>query len=286
MRRRLRRIVSCTLLAIALAGSPLIAACTGQAPASIGTIAQGSLRVCLYGGFKPFAWKEGDVWKGWDVDYLSEFAHANGLRLEPVAVPAFEDIWLRPGKNECDIAATGISDTAARRTSTGSTGVWSATYYTVVRSFLVRKADVDALTDVEGLRGKTVIVTLGSTADDDLRNRMAEAGMSATDVTIKGTDDEEKAAELVRGGSAFAYGGGYGSVALLAKDGLAVAWPHCNLTATGNGTFAPYAEPFSFVVRAKSEGLAAALDAYIPHHDYAGTPNPSSVTCPSPPWAK
>jgi ABC-type amino acid transport substrate-binding protein len=269
------------VLGLTLVAALVTSGCSDQT-AAIKTAVPGTLRVCLYPGFKPFAWKDGGTWKGWDVDYLTAFAKANHLTFAPVEVAAFEDIWLRPGKGECDIAASGISDTTTRRAASEPTGRWSATYYSVVRAFLVRTADADSLKGVEDLRGKTVVVTLGSTADYDLRNQMAQAGMTENNVAIQGTNDEETAADLVRNGSAFAYGGGYGSVKLLAKNGLAVAWPHCNLTAVGKG-FASYAEPFSFVVRAKSAGLLAALDSYIPDHTYAGTPNPPDVTCQSPP---
>lgn len=273
--------IRCLVLGAIFAGSSLVAAQAGFA-AAITTIQSGTLQVCLYPGFKPFAWKEGNTWKGWDVDYLTAFAKANGLAFKPVEEAAFSDIWLRPGRNECDIAATGISDTQDRRKATGTAGQWSATYYTVVRAFLVRTADKDKLKDVADLRGKTVIVTLDSTADSDLRNRMQQAKI--TDVKIEGTNDEGEAAAKVRKGPQFAYGGGYGSVMDLAKDGLTVVWPHCNMTEVGKGEFKPYAEPFSFVARAKSTGLLTALNAYIPQHKYEGTPNPPSVKCQNPPW--
>jgi ABC-type amino acid transport substrate-binding protein/transcriptional regulator with XRE-family HTH domain len=200
------------------------------------------LRVCLYPGFKPFAWKDGDAWKGWDVDYLKGFAKANHLTFKAVEEEAFEDIWLRPGRNECDIAATGISDTADRRKATGDDGAWSATYYTVVRAYLVRTADKEKLKDVSDLSGKTVIVTGGSTADHDLRNRLQQHQIK--NVTILNTNNEEAAADEVLKGSAFAYGGGYGSVVDLAKrGGRAAVWPHCNMVSVGKGEFKPYAEP-------------------------------------------
>ena len=275
------RSIRCLLLGAAFAGSLLVTARAGSA-ATITTIQPGTLQVCLYPGFKPFAWKEGATWKGWDIDYLTAFAKANNLKFQPVEEAAFADIWLRPGKNECDIAGTGISDTQERRKATGTLGQWSATYYTVVRAFLVRTENKDKLKDVADLRGKTVIVTLGSTADSDLRNRMQQAKI--TDVKIEGTNDEGEAAAKVRKGPQFAYGGGYGSVMDLAKDGLTGVWPHCNMTEVAKGEFKPYAEPFSFVARAKSTGLLAALNAYIPKHKYEGTPNPPSVKCVNPPW--
>ncbi len=290
MLRHVRTSVRCLALATALAASLPITA--DAAPATAGhatkaavihTLHPGVLQVCLYAGFKPFAWKEGTVWKGWDVDYLAAFAKANGLAFQPVEAPEFDGIWLRPGKNECDVAGTGISDTEARRKATGTLAQWSAAYYKVVRAFLVRTADRDKLKDVGDLRGKTVIVTLGSTADYDLRNRLQQAGI--TDVKIEGTNDEGAAAAKVRKGPQFAYGGGYGSVMDLAKDGLTGVWPHCNLVEVGKGQFKLYAEPFAFVARTASTGALAALNAYIPQHKYAGTPNPPGVICPQPPWA-
>lgn len=275
--------VRCFMLGATVAASSLVTAQAGSA-AAIVTIKPGVLQVCLYPGFKPFAWKDGATWKGWDIDYLAAFAKANNLTFQPVEETAFADIWLRPGNNECDIAGTGISDTQDRRKATGALGQWSATYYTVVRAFLVRTENKDKLKDVADLRGKTVIVTLGSTADSDLRNRMQQAKI--TDVKIEGTDDEGAAAAKVRKGPQFAYGGGYGSVVDLAKDGLTAVWPHCNMTEVGKNEFKPYAEPFSFVARAKSTGLLTALNAYIPKHKYEGTSNPPSVKCVNPPWVK
>jgi hypothetical protein len=275
------RTVRHLVLGATLAGSLLVTARAGVA-ATITTIKPGVLQVCLYPGFKPFAWKEGKTWKGWDVDYLAAFAKENRLEFVPVEETSFDKIWLRPGDNECDIAGTGISDTQDRRKATVPNGKWSATYYKVVRAFLVRSADKDKVKGVQDLRGKTVIVTLGSTADDDLRNRMRQAKI--TDVKIEGTNDEGEAAAKVRKGPQFAYGGGYGSVVALATDGLAVVWPHCNMVEVGKDRFEPYAEPFSFVARAKSTGLLEALNTFIPKNRYKGTPNPPGVICQNPPW--
>lgn len=247
------------------------------------------LRVCLYGGFPPFAMVDASgVWTGWEVDYLQGFAKANGLTFKVVMQKDFKDIWLRPGEGKCDIAGGGISDTAARRTATGKGGQWSATYYGVVRAYLIRTADQKKLNGVNDLSGKTVIVTKGSTADDDLTNRLQQANI--TNVKIQYTPDERIAADKVRNGSAFAYGGGYGSVidlAKLAKGALAVVWPHCNMvTVDGPEKYAQYAEPFSFVVSAKS-GRLAALNTYIhnPSNKYSGTANPD-LGCKPPPWVR
>jgi len=266
-----RSVRSAAVLAVCI-----LAMARSGASAPLKTIEPGTLQVCLYPGFKPFAWLEHGIWKGWDVDYLEDFAKENGLKFRGVEVKEFNGIWRTPGEGTCDIAATGISDTLDRRDKSPG-GAWSKTYYTVVRAYLIRSGDT--LKDIHDLRGKTVIVTKGSTADTDLQNRALQAGISG-EVTIHYTDDEAAAAEEVKRGEAFAYAGGYGSVKALAPkgSGLKVTWAHCNMV-RADGAFKEYSEPFSFVVRSASTNLPSALDNYIVGHKYAGTPNPPSVKC-------
>lgn len=254
-------------LAVALAVPVLWSACATETGSSAGkTLEPGVLKVCMYPGFAPFNSKdEQGQWVGWDVSFIEDFAKREKLAFQPVEVADFNGIWNLPGEGKCDIAASGISDTEDRRKETGDAGTWSQRYYRVVRSFAVRAADEGKLNSIEDLRDKTVIVTGGSTADYDLRNRLKRAGIES--VTIETTTDEAAAATKVRdgGGVPFAYGGGLGSIQLLVEQlgGLAVAWPHCNMLE--NGTEVD--EPFSFVVRAKRSGLAAALDQYIANPD-------------------
>jgi hypothetical protein len=310
-----RRIVVCSVLAAALAASsPATARAAGTAPYK--TLAPGTLKVCLYAGFAPFASKgQTGKWQGWDVDYLAGFAKANGLTFE-VVERNFDGIWLEPGKDACDVAGTGISDIEERRKATGTAGVWSNTYYGVVRTFLVRTEQFAKLTGIDDLRAKTVIVTKGSTANLDVCYRMAAAHLLPCEkpdgdrpCSFKGLDlkvaprakertclyidyprnnDEKNAAADVANSpdySPFAYGGGYGSVQGLvcewgATQALATVWPHCNMSSDREHA---YGEPFSFVVRAADSALAHALNCYINSHRYAGLPIPD-LGCPSPPW--
>jgi hypothetical protein len=298
-------------LAAALAAAvPAAAHAAGAAP--IKTLEPGKLKVCLYAGFAPFASKVNGQWQGWDVDYLTAFARANGLTFV-VVEHNFDGIWLQPGENACDIAGTGISDTGDRRKATGSAAVWSNTYYGVVRTFLVRTEQLAHLTRVEDLRGRTAIITKGSTANTDLCYRMAARRLqpcvkpdgdqpcrfpgfdlkpttdrSCVDIEYPRNNDEKNAATAVADSgsdySPFTYGGGYGSVQTLvceaAGQKLATVWPHCNMSS--DGTHA-YAEPFSFVVRAADTGLANAINCFIGSNRYAGTPIPD-LGCQRPPW--
>ena len=122
-------------------------------------------------------------------------------------------------------------------------------------------------------------MTPDSTADLDLRHRLNRAGIDT--VTIEGTDDEVAAATRVRDGKGtpFAFGAGLGSVERLVAllGGLEVAWPHCTMLADNTESD----EPFSLVVRAKSAGLADALNTYIATAEY-GLAQPDLKCPPSP----
>jgi hypothetical protein len=247
----------------------LIAGCTSTAAApKVGTLEAGVLSVCLYPGFAPFGEQDDKgEFVGWDVSYLKEFAAREGLRFQSVVAKSFDGIWLEPAKNTCDIAASGISDKAERRTATGTGAQWSQHYYNGLRAFLVRSGDAESLSKIEDLRGRTVVVTGNSTADYDLRNRLQLGGITTT--KILNTTNDEDAAKMVRDagptGEPFAFGAGLGSLKALADrlEGLAVVWPHCNMLADGTGV----QEPFSFVVRSESGGLLDALNGFIASPD-------------------
>lgn len=271
--------LAAALLCCSLA-SPAVLAAAPQ------TLHEGKLTVCLYPNFLPFSGQEGQgPWSGWDVTYLQQFAAQQKLEFVVVKVGDFKDIWLRPGKNECDIAGSGISVVQARVDATGKLGSWSAEYYRVVRAYAVRKGSrlksVADLGHQPGEPKKTVIVTDKSTADIDLTNQLACA-KNKPDVEIERTNDESAGAQAVTAGKAFAYGGGLGSIEDLVKvkdSNLEVAWVHCILTEKcQNGS-----EPFSFVVRSESTGLAAALDKFIGDGSgYEGNKERSPLDIPCP----
>lgn len=241
------------------------------------TLAPGVLKVCLFPTFPPFSGQEADGrWTGWDVTFLTGFAAQLGLAFEPVGVPRYAGFWTKPGEDRCDIAAGGVADLPYRRAETGDKGIWSKTYTQVVRAFGVRAEDAGKLSSIADLAGRTVMVVEGSTAEIDLKNRAARAGVA---LTVIATSDDADNARRVRAGAGpdapFAYGSGYGSVVFF-NDRLgemALAWPHCLMLA--DGTLAP--ERFAFIVRAASTGLAAALDRFIadPAHPYPGGAGPA-----------
>lgn len=257
-----RLLVSCAACVLTLT------ACGGNDPtAGDKTLEPGVLSVCLYPGFAPFAEKLDDgSWTGWDVEFLQGFADDQGLDLQILEIPQFNDIWMRPGSNECDVAGSGITRTAERVAQTGETADWSDTYYTVAHGFAVRKGSV--LDDIEDLEGQTVLTTKGTTADVDLQARLRQAGISTT--TVEYVDSEQSAVSLVLDGSAFAFAAGVGSIETLVQQypDLALAWEHCIMLRDGSIS----SEPFGFVVRSDSTGLLTALNDYIaePREPYPG----------------
>lgn len=266
--------------AVGFAAGMILAASTvlPLAAAPVETLAPGTLSVCMFATFPPFVGKsDAGVWEGWDVDYLKAFAASQGLRFQPVEVADFDGLWTRPGADACDIAASGIADLTTRRQATGAAGVWSDHYYFVLRAFGVRKADAGKLARAADLEGRTIMVIAGSTADVDARSRVAQARIA--DVTIIGTSDDVENARRVRdaaeGEGPFAFGSGLGTVQYLSqKMGLVPVWPHCMMTPDGNVRN----EPFSFIVRAKSTGVADALNAFIAATPYGA--GRGSEACP------
>jgi hypothetical protein len=259
----LARLQRCLALGI-VPISPFLGCAESQADPDLHTLEAGVLKVCLYPGFAPFSSKNGQSeWVGWDITYLNAFAAAEGLRFQPVEVTNYDGIWNKPARGTCDIAASGISDIPDRRASSGAQVDWSQHYYSVLRALLVRLDDEHKPNTIDDLRNRTVIVTSNSTADHDIRNRLARAGITTT--TILTTTNEEDAAHKVLdagdSGEPFTYAGGLGSVQYLASQlgGLAVAWPHCNMLADGSEVN----EPFSFVVRTDSSGVLDALNGFI-----------------------
>ncbi|MCX6507058.1 MAG: transporter substrate-binding domain-containing protein [Actinobacteria bacterium] len=186
---------------------------------SIQTIEPGSLKVCLYPGFAPFAIKGDDgTWSGWDVEFLEGFAKQQGLTLKPVEFSTFDNIWMRPGNDECDL---------------------------------------------------------------DLQARIKKAGI--TNITLQYVDAGVDAAkQLLAGGSnaPIGFAEGVGSVQTLVQQfpSLGLAWQHCMMLPDGTIS----SEPFGFPVRAKSTGVAAALDSYIaqPTVAYPGGPG-TGRDCPT-----
>lgn len=257
------RVAGLSLL-LGLAGAGKAVAADAAKTHSFSTLKKGELRVCLYGNFQPFVGKDGGTWSGWDYAYLLDFARSRQLEMVIVEQPKFGDIWLKPGEDKCDIAGSGISVLPERTEAIGTRGKWSAQYYFVQRSFAVglgtKVTDLGDLATPPGEPDRKIYVTTGSTADLDLTNQIQCAKKTGAKFVIIRNDDEAGNIRKVKDGSAFAYGGGYGSICYSVQDHKAkAAWTHDYLDSNCQSA----KEPFSFVVRVASKGLREELDDYI-----------------------
>jgi ABC-type amino acid transport substrate-binding protein len=214
------------------------------------TLKRGWLTVATYYGFAPVcAEKDGVAW-GTDISFVKEFAADHGLRVDFIPVD-FKDIWLRPGNNECDMAAAGITP-VAKRVAEAVGAVWSDEYFHVRRSLLVRGAD--GWRSIDDFAGKTIVVTRDSTADLDLQARPAKGA------TVKRySNDQQKAVDELKAGVIDAFGEGDVSNIYLARQnpGLAVIDVH-DMAASEPGA----REIFSFPVREES-GIIGALNTWL-----------------------
>ena len=138
------------------------------------------MTVCTYGGFAPVCYKNpaGQL-IGLDVSFLTRFADSPGLPIVTIEQP-FDGIWTHPGEDVrkpgavvCDIAGAGVMQRADRPVGPG--GSWSEPYFQVDRSLLVRAADQAAFDHYERLDKKKIVVTEGSTAEIDARERTLSA---------------------------------------------------------------------------------------------------------------
>jgi ABC-type amino acid transport substrate-binding protein len=225
------------------------------------TLVPGSLTVCTYGGFAPVCHRDAaGALVGLDVDFLARFADSLGLGFVAHERP-FDGIWTLPGADACDIAGAGIMRRDDRPPGPG--GAWSAPYFEVRRSLLVRAADQAAFDDRGTLAGRRIVVTRGSTADIDARTRYPRCTILFVDEVARGQPDAQE--HIVRGLLARhevdAFGEGDVSNRYLrdrygpeVPGGLALADVH---------PIAGMAESFNFIVREASAGLLARLDGFI-----------------------
>lgn len=134
----------------------------------IQTLRPNVLTVSVFTGFEPFAFYLGGELVGFDIEILGSFALDQGLETSFIAHRQFNNIWLRPGRNESDLAAAGIAMFEERLSETVA---WSDPYYEVQRSILVHEKDVARLRTIEDFEGRSIAFVAGSTADLDTRAR-------------------------------------------------------------------------------------------------------------------
>jgi ABC-type amino acid transport substrate-binding protein len=213
-----------------------------------GTLVPGVLRLCISTAFPPVLFEDHDSRPaGYDLAFLKEFAEERRLKLVYDKYP-FDGLWLRPGRDECDIAAAGISMLASRA---GKGVAWSKPYFNVQRTLLIREADAGKFNTMADFGGHSVGFVGNSMAAADARARAPK-----NTVLVNYTSAIEGLADL-KAGKIDAFGDGSITSAYFVNTnpGLMVIGAH---------SLAPK-EILAFPVRAAS-GLLNQLDRYIEHN--------------------
>jgi ABC-type amino acid transport substrate-binding protein len=193
------------------------------------------------------SWSDNGRPAGRDIAFLQLFAEQHGLQLSVRFFP-FDGLWERPGRGECDLAAAGLAPMPSR---VYAGVIWSRPYFAVQRALLVR-AEQPQICTIADLAGRTIAVTRGSTAEDDV---LARKPASARVVS---TVDQRQSLDELAAGVLDAYATGDAGAYYLAERSsgrFVVADVH------------PFRLPerFAFPLRAAS-GLEMALNAFIDEH--------------------
>ena len=211
----------------------------------ISPITPGHLTIATYAGFAPFSWREGDIARGRDHEFLRGMAANLGLAFI-AQFYQFDGLWERPAHDEADIAAAGISVLAERATP-GM--VWSDPYFAVQRCLVIRKADQARYKTIADFAECTIEVTPGSAADIDVAQRKPASAR----LTYCHNLEDALHRLLERRIDAFGTGDHSGKT-FLARFPQQVSMIDVHPM--------PLGEPFAFAVRAASN-LITPLNAYI-----------------------
>jgi ABC-type amino acid transport substrate-binding protein len=240
---------------------------------SFKTLHPNKLTVCSYGGFAPVCYKvkewdkgkEQETLGGLDIDFLIVFAQFHWLQVETIERP-FDGLWTLPGENVCDVAGAGIMKRDNR--PVGSGGSWSAPYFQVQRSYLVRTDDQGAFNNPTKPTGKKIVVTRGSTAEIDARARYPGCTIEYVDVVAKGQKDPQAyVVTIVLNGAADAFGEGD-----ISNDYLCRTYGEGELAVADVHPIAGPPETFNFITRNASTGLLATLNDFISNNPEAYNP--------------
>lgn len=125
------------------------------------TVAAGKLTACVDVPYAPFEFEENGQFDGIDVELVRAIAGRLALTPEFVDVD-FDGIFSALNAGKCDIVASSVTITAERQ----KTLDFSAGYFQINQSLLVRKGDETKYNDLPALAGKTIGVQSETTGAD------------------------------------------------------------------------------------------------------------------------
>ncbi|MDQ1438869.1 MAG: polar amino acid transport system substrate-binding protein [Acidimicrobiaceae bacterium] len=125
------------------------------------TVQAGKLTVCSDIPYAPFEYQENGDLKGIDVDLVRAITGRLGLSAD-FRDTDFDGIFAALKAGQCDIIASSVSITDERKKQND----FSAGYFKIHQSLLVRKGEEAKYKDLPDLKGKTIGVQSGTTGAD------------------------------------------------------------------------------------------------------------------------
>ena len=155
---------------------------TGDTPttaaAAVDTITDGKLTVCSDVPYAPFEYEDGGTLKGIDIDLVKAIAGKIDLTAE-FKDTDFDGIFAALAAKSCDMIASSVSITDERK----QVNNFSAGYFAIKQSLLVRTADGTKYTDFATLKGRTIGVQSETTGAAFAKKEGEPAGVSIKEFT-------------------------------------------------------------------------------------------------------
>lgn len=151
----------------------------GDAAADVGDLVKdGKLTVCSDIPYAPFEFEEDGELKGIDVDLMKAIADDLGLEAT-FRDTDFDGIFASLAAGNCDVIASSVSITEERKKAND----FSAGYFQIQQSLLVRKGDEGKYKDFASLRGKTIGVQSETTGAEFAMGEASKAGVEVKEFT-------------------------------------------------------------------------------------------------------
>lgn len=166
--------------ALLLVAATLSAACgdSDDGESAGGLVEEGKLTVCSDIPYAPFEFEEDGELKGVDVDLMKAIAAELDLEAE-FRDTDFDGIFAALAAGNCDVIASSVSITDERKEENN----FSAGYFEINQSLLVRKEDGATYKDLASLKGKVVGVQSETTGAAFAEEQCATAGCEVKEFT-------------------------------------------------------------------------------------------------------
>ncbi len=139
---------------------------------------EGKLTACSDIPYAPFEFEDDGDLKGVDIDLVKAMAKELGLTAE-FRDTDFDGIFASLAAGNCDIIASSVSITDERKKENNFT----AGYFEINQSMLVRKADASTFKDFASLKGKTIGVQSETTGAEFATTEAKKAGAEIKEFT-------------------------------------------------------------------------------------------------------